>query len=106
MRQFRAVIQSPARQPPRLRATQLGPCSRSRGLARKERYQVDVSVTVAGSDSGQIPSLYTWLVGEEELRGRVQLAEPSPSEGTLGSATEALVVPLGPGVRRADPPTS
>ncbi len=58
---------------------------------------MDVSVTVAGSDSGQIPSLYTWLVGEEELRGRVQLAEPSPSEGTLGSATEGLVVALSQG---------
>jgi membrane-associated two-gene conflict system component 1 (EACC1) len=58
---------------------------------------VDVSVTVAGSAADQLHSLYTWLVAEEELRGRVRLVEPSPSQGTLGGAPEGLVVALSQG---------
>jgi len=58
---------------------------------------VDISITVAGSAADQLRSLYTWLVAEEDLRGRVQLAEPSPSQGTLGSAPEVLVVALSQG---------
>lgn len=59
---------------------------------------MDVNVTVSGPDSGdELRSLYTWLTGDDELRGRARLVTSSPPQGTLGSVAELLTVALGPG---------
>jgi hypothetical protein len=66
-----------------------------------------VVVTVSGAD-GHAPasrggaldplrSLRSWLVGEDELRGRVRLVVPAPGPGELGALAEALQVVLAPG---------
>jgi hypothetical protein len=59
---------------------------------------VEVSVSVVG-DSGAdgLRSLYEWLAGGDELRGRVRLVQAPPAPGTLGSALGSLVIALGPG---------
>ncbi|MGH3621934.1 MAG: effector-associated constant component EACC1 [Sciscionella sp.] len=60
---------------------------------------MDVTIGVAGRDAavGELRSLFSWLVQEEELRGRVKLVETAPEPGTLGGWPEALVVALGQG---------
>ncbi|MBV9160237.1 MAG: hypothetical protein JO281_01490 [Pseudonocardiales bacterium] len=58
---------------------------------------MDVAVSVVGSDAAveELRSLFTWLVGEEEFRGRVRLVEVAPEPGTLaGGWPEAVVVTL------------
>jgi len=59
---------------------------------------MDVTVSVAGRDAAveELRSLFTWLAGEEEFRGRVQLVETAPEPGTLGGWPEAVVA-LGEG---------
>lgn len=42
-------------------------------------------------------SLRAWLVGDDTLRGRVQLAAAAPEPGTLGGELETLAIALGPG---------
>jgi Effector Associated Constant Component 1 len=60
---------------------------------------MDVTVSVAGRDAAveELRSLFTWLAGEEEFRGRVRLVETAPEPGTLGGWPEAVVVALGEG---------
>lgn len=60
---------------------------------------MDVTVSVAGRDAAveELRSLFTWLAGEEEFRGRVRLVEAAPEPGTLGGWPEAGVVALGQG---------
>ncbi|MFF2073274.1 hypothetical protein ACFVXG_00785 [Kitasatospora sp. NPDC058162] len=45
----------------------------------------------------ELRSLRQWLIEEDRLRGRVQLAEAPPEPGTLGSVLDTLTVALGPG---------
>jgi hypothetical protein len=58
-----------------------------------------VTVSVAGRDAAaeELRSLFTWLAGEEEFRGRVRLVEAAPEPGTLGGWPEAVVVALSQG---------
>lgn len=58
---------------------------------------MDVRITAVGESPDGLRSLGEWLVGEEELRGRVRSVESAPRPGTLGAITEALVVALAPG---------
>jgi membrane-associated two-gene conflict system component 1 (EACC1) len=60
---------------------------------------MDVTVSVAGRDAAveELRSLFTWLAGEEEFRGRVRLVEAVPEPGTLGGWPEAVVVALSQG---------
>ena len=50
----------------------------------------------SGSADG-LRSLREWLVGEEELRGRVRSAERPPEAGRLGPVLDGLVIALAPG---------
>jgi hypothetical protein len=66
-----------------------------------------VVVTVSGGgddpaiDDGQqidpLRSLRSWLVGEDELRGRVRLMVAAPGPGELGALADTLQVMLAPG---------
>jgi hypothetical protein len=60
---------------------------------------MDVTVSVVGRDAGgeELRSLFTWLAGEDEFRGRVRLVETAAEPGTLGGWPEAVVVALGQG---------
>jgi hypothetical protein len=59
---------------------------------------VDIAVTVlGGSDQDQVRGLRGWLAAEEELRGRIQLLEPRPEPGRLGTLADTLIVSLGSG---------
>lgn len=59
---------------------------------------VDVVVVVEGPGAGdEVRSLYGWLVGEDELRGRVQLRESAPESGALGALPLGLEIALAPG---------
>lgn len=61
---------------------------------------VNVTVRVLERDTvavAELRSLFTWLGGEQELRGRVRLLETAPEPGTLGGWPEALAVALGEG---------
>jgi hypothetical protein len=59
---------------------------------------VDVVVAVEGLGAGdELRSLYGWLVGEEELRGRVHLKESAPDPGRLGTLPLGLEIALAPG---------
>ena len=57
--------------------------------------EVAVSVICEG-ETDELRSLYRWLVGEPELRGRVRLVERPPQPETLGSIPDLLTV-AGPG---------
>ena len=58
---------------------------------------MDVQVRVADGGSDALTALGTWLSGENELRGRVQVVR-GPIGGTeLGSLPELLTVALGAG---------
>jgi membrane-associated two-gene conflict system component 1 (EACC1) len=58
--------------------------------------RMDVTINVVGRDAAveELRSLFTWLAGEEEFRGRVRLVEAAPEPGTLGGWPEAVVVEL------------
>jgi hypothetical protein len=59
---------------------------------------VDLVVVVEGPGYGdELRSLYGWLVGEEELRGRVHLKESVPEPGRLGTLPLGLEIALAPG---------
>jgi hypothetical protein len=58
---------------------------------------VDVIVRIDSASVDEIRSLRVWLIGEDELRGRVELVERPPQPGELGPALDALVVSLGQG---------
>jgi hypothetical protein len=59
---------------------------------------MDVTVAVTGAGGAdELRSLYAWLAGEEEFRGRVWLVEQPPRRGTLGSVPETLALVLAPG---------
>ncbi len=53
---------------------------------------MDVTISVAGREAvEELRSLFTWLAGEEEFRGRVRLVEAAPLPGTVGGWPEAVV---------------
>jgi hypothetical protein len=56
---------------------------------------VEIEIWVGDGDEAR--SLREWLVGEDELRGRVRLRETAPPPGALGSLTELIVVTLAQG---------
>lgn len=59
---------------------------------------MDVVVVVEGPGTGgELRSLCEWLVGEEELRGRVHLKESAPDPGRLGTLPLAVEIALAPG---------
>ncbi|MEV5989038.1 hypothetical protein AB0L85_29235 [Streptomyces sp. NPDC052051] len=59
---------------------------------------MDVTVAITGAGAAdELRSLYTWLIAEEELRGRVRLVESPPPPGALGSVPQMLAVVLAPG---------
>lgn len=61
---------------------------------------VNVTVSVLGREAvaaEELRSLFTWLGGREEFRGRVRLVEAAPAPGTLGGWPEVLAVALGEG---------
>jgi hypothetical protein len=45
----------------------------------------------------EVGVLRSWLVGEDELRGRVELVERPPHPGALGPVLDSLLVALAPG---------
>lgn len=57
--------------------------------------EITVSVTCE-HEPDELRSLYGWLAGESELRGRVRLVQRPPQPGVLGSIPELLTV-AGPG---------
>lgn len=60
---------------------------------------MDVTVSVVGRETavGELRSLFSWLAGDEEFRGRLRLVEAAPQPGTLGGWPEAVVVALSDG---------
>lgn len=60
---------------------------------------MDVTVSVVGADESgdKLRSLRSWLVAEDELRGRVRFVTPPPQRGMLGSVVETLALSIGPG---------
>ncbi len=59
---------------------------------------MEVTLTVTAERAGdEARSLREWLLGQDELRGRVRLVESPPQPGRLGSVVETLAVALGPG---------
>jgi Effector Associated Constant Component 1 len=59
---------------------------------------VDIAVTVlGGSDGDEVRGLRRWLGVEDEFRGRIQLLEPGPEPGQLGTLADTLIVGLGSG---------
>jgi hypothetical protein len=63
---------------------------------------MDFSVSVAGTQApDELRSLYSWLMDEPELRGRVRLVERPPEPGVLGSVPELLQIAAGPGAAAA-----
>lgn len=71
---------------------------RLRNTDVQNRGIMDVRVLADGQDAAdQLRSLQEWLVGVEELRGRVEADEAPPPPDKLGPVLEALVVALGPG---------
>jgi len=61
--------------------------------------RMDVTINVVGRDAAveELRSLFTWLAGEEQFRGRVRLVGAVPEPGTLGGWPEAVVVELSQG---------
>jgi hypothetical protein len=57
----------------------------------------DVIVRLDDETTDELRSLRAWLVGEDELRGRVTMVEQPPRPGELGPVTDALLVALGQG---------
>src|SRR5690349_2995669 len=49
-----------------------------------------------GRREDELLSLRDWLTGEPDLRGRLELLKAPPTPGTLGAATDAIAVALGP----------
>ena len=58
---------------------------------------MDAQIRMVGGTGEELAALGEWLVGEDELRGRVRISH-SPISGTeLGSVPELLTVALGTG---------
>jgi hypothetical protein len=56
------------------------------------------TLTAAGDVSADdLRSLRSWLIDDDELRGRVELRQRDPEPGELGSLTDALMVAAGSG---------
>ncbi|MGH3720650.1 MAG: effector-associated constant component EACC1 [Pseudonocardiaceae bacterium] len=59
---------------------------------------MQVRLTVDGDDApAAMRSLEAWLVGHDELRGRVRPVVEAPQPGTMGSVADVLMVTLGQG---------
>jgi len=56
-----------------------------------------VDIEIRLQDGDNLRSLRGWLIGEDELRGRVRLVESPPPPGALGMLPELLVVTLAQG---------
>ncbi|WP_040828294.1 effector-associated constant component EACC1 [Nocardia jiangxiensis] len=57
---------------------------------------MDIAVTLAGTSTDELHSLYRDLGREFELRGRVSMTDRPPASGTLGGVADMLIVALGP----------
>jgi hypothetical protein len=59
---------------------------------------MQVRLTVTGDDApAAMRSLQAWLVGQDELRGRVRPVVEASEPGAMGAVTEALLITLGQG---------
>ncbi|MGW7559438.1 effector-associated constant component EACC1 [Streptomyces sp. NPDC054757] len=58
---------------------------------------MDLRVTADGEGRGDLRAILEWLLGVDELRGRVTPQERPPVPGTLGPVLDALAVALGQG---------
>jgi hypothetical protein len=57
---------------------------------------MQVRLTVAGDDAmAAMRSLEVWLVGHDDLRGRVRPVMMAPRPGAMGSGAEVLLVTMG-----------
>jgi Effector Associated Constant Component 1 len=56
-----------------------------------------LTIALAGAGLDELRNLRSWLVQEDELRGRVALVQEIRAPGTLGGAAEVLSVSLGSG---------
>ncbi|WP_250033629.1 effector-associated constant component EACC1 [Paractinoplanes maris] len=58
----------------------------------------ELVVTIASSDgSSQQEALGEWLRAEDALRGRVRIATPPPTSGSMGALSDGIVVAVGSG---------
>jgi Effector Associated Constant Component 1 len=57
---------------------------------------VEVELSVVGGPAA-MRSLEAWLVGRDELRGRVRSVPAAPSPGAMGSLPDVLMVAVGQG---------
>jgi hypothetical protein len=57
---------------------------------------VEVELSVVGGPA-VMRSLEAWLVGRDELRGRVRSVPAAPSPGAMGSLPDVLMVAVGQG---------
>lgn len=68
------------------------------GLGKLEALTVNVQISLSGDTSTTyLESLSDWLKDEPKFTGRVRLVGPTPQEGELGAATNAVLVMLGSG---------
>ncbi|KDN82164.1 effector-associated constant component EACC1 [Kitasatospora cheerisanensis] len=58
---------------------------------------MDARIGVVGGDGDELSSLYTWLVDEDGLRGRVRVERRPIGATELGAAVDLLSVALGAG---------
>jgi hypothetical protein len=58
---------------------------------------VQLRISIVGTDQTQLESLDDWLRREHELVGRITFAASNPQEGELGVLGEALVVAVSSG---------
>ncbi|SEE28248.1 MULTISPECIES: effector-associated constant component EACC1 [Streptomyces] len=58
---------------------------------------MEARIAIVGGCDGDLPSLYQWLTGEDELRGHVRVARRPMRETDLGSAGDLLTVALSAG---------
>ncbi|RKS79339.1 hypothetical protein BZB76_0800 [Actinomadura pelletieri DSM 43383] len=56
--------------------------------------KVTVSIAEAGNGADELRALRSWLVAEDELRGRVRHVAQPPEPGTLGATVEILTVAI------------
>jgi hypothetical protein len=58
---------------------------------------MDAQIRIAGGTGEELTALGEWLAGEDELRGRVQIAGNPVGDTELGSIPDLLTVALGTG---------
>lgn len=59
---------------------------------------MDVTVTVQdGQGADDLRNLSSWLSGQEELQGRINVVDPPAPPGAMGGLADSLVASLAPG---------